>query len=59
MSHYQWDDEDTGPNTRGEALIELMLTPFTVLRRVLNVIIGPSRMRRVDDLISRQGGSDN
>ncbi len=56
----QDDQDDELPRNRIEALVELVvITPFTVLRRVANVILGPRRVRRVDHWIERRGGSDN
>jgi len=54
------DDEDELPRNRIEAFVELIIiTPFTILRRVANVIIGPARVRRFDRWIDHQGWNDN
>ena len=54
MSQYTWGDDDE-PTSRLEALLELVLiTPFEVIKRVLNVVLGPQRMQRWT-----RGGSDN
>ena len=46
------------PRDRVEALFELVVvTPFTVAYRVLSVVLGPRRVRALDEWISRSGGS--
>jgi hypothetical protein len=53
---YEGDDE--GPRDRPEALFFLFLvTPFTIIGRVLDVVVGPRRMRRFYRRIERLGGS--
>lgn len=49
------DDE---PHNRIEAIVMLVVvTPFTIIGRVLDVIAGPERMRRLYERIERLGGS--
>lgn len=58
MSYAAQDDDDEWPETRFQAFLELVLvTPFTVARRVLNVVMGPRWMRRLGDWIDSRGGS--